>query len=61
MPTGRCGAGLNCGVDAELPPAEPVRPAPARASDWVLGGVVLGEAALLTYARLRSRFKKIKA
>jgi membrane protein len=53
--------GLNCGVDAELPPARPVQPAPARASDWVLGGVVLGEAALLTYARLRSRFKKIKA
>lgn len=53
--------GLNCGVDAELPPAQPVQPAPARASDWVLGGVVLGEAAVLTYARLRSRFKKIKA
>jgi membrane protein len=53
--------GLNCGVDAELPTVEPVREPAPRASDWVLSGVVLGEAALMTYAKLRSRFKKVKA
>lgn len=52
--------GLNCGVDAELPPAEPVRPGPARPSDWVLSGLVLGEAAVMTWARLRGRFRKVK-
>jgi membrane protein len=53
--------GLNCGVDAELPPAtRPERVGTPRASDWVLGGVVLGEAALMTFAKLRSRFNKVK-
>jgi membrane protein len=55
--------GANCIVDAELPPAStvaPARTAPARASDWVLGGVALGEAALLTYAKLRARLNKVK-
>jgi membrane protein len=51
--------GLNCGVDAELPPARDVRQPKSRVSDWVLGGVVLGEAALMTYAKLRSRFSKV--
>ena len=32
----------------------------ARASEWILGGFVLGEAAVLTYARLRSRLKKLR-
>jgi membrane protein len=53
--------GLNCGVDAELPSAAPERAPAPRASDWVLGGVVLGEAALMTYAKLRSRFNKVKS
>lgn len=53
--------GLNCGIDSELPPAAtPARPASARPSDWILGSVVLAEAALLTYARLRSRLRRIK-
>jgi membrane protein len=56
--------GANCIVDAELPPAPAAPPAkgtPTRASDWVLSGVVLGEAALLTYARLRARFARVKS
>jgi len=49
-------AAVNCDVDDDLIPA----PAPARthASDWILSGVVLGQIAALTYARLRSRFKR---
>jgi membrane protein len=31
-----------------------------RSSDWILSGLVLGQAAVLTYARLRSRFKRIR-
>ena len=49
----------NCGVDAELPPAPVRRPSGPRASDWVLSGLVLGQAALLTWTRLRSRFNKV--
>jgi membrane protein len=54
----------NCDVDRELLPAHAARVVPAsaerpmRASDWVLGGVAVGEALLLTYARLKSRFKR---
>lgn len=50
----------NCDVDKELPPAEPVHERP-RASDWILSGLVLGEAVALTYAKLRSRFNRIRA
>ena len=55
--------GLNCGVDAELPATAPMaRPAAqARPSDWILSGVVLGEAAVMAYARLRGRFNKAKS
>ncbi len=35
-------------------------PAPPRASDWVLSALVLGEAAVLTYAKLRSRFRRLR-
>ena len=55
-------AAANCDVDNDLPPATvpaTSRPRP-RASDWILGGFVLGEAAVLTYARLRSRLKKLR-
>ncbi len=51
---------LNCGVDAERPPAS-TSPRPARASDWVLSGLVLGEVALMTYAKLRARVTRFKA
>jgi hypothetical protein len=56
-------AATNCDVDNDLPPMNiGPRPRPrARASDWIVGGVVLGEAAILTYARLRSRLKKLRA
>ncbi len=56
-------AAANCDVDNDLPPVNSgPRPRPrARASEWILGGFVLGEAALLTYARLRSRLKDLRA
>lgn len=53
-------ASENCDVDEELPPAHVVHPRP-RVSDWILSGVVLAEAAALAYAKLRSRFNRIRA
>jgi membrane protein len=50
----------NCAVDNELPPARPVHPR-ARVSDWIVSGVVLGEAAILTFVKLRGRFKKVQS
>jgi len=48
----------NCDVDADLPRAPALvghrRP---RVSDWILSGLVLGQTALMIYAKLRSRFK----
>lgn len=49
----------NCDVDDDLPKAPAIVEPRPRASDWVLSGLVLAEAAALTYAKLRSRFKKI--
>ena len=40
-------------------PTEPPAPPRLRLSDWILAGMVLGETALVTYARLRSRSKNI--
>jgi membrane protein len=48
----------NCDVDNELPGAVPPRP---RFSDWVLGAVVLGQVALMTYTRLRDRATRLRA
>jgi membrane protein len=48
----------NCAVDDELLPAHRP-PHPARASDWILSGVVLTEAAVVTYMKLRSRLRKL--
>ena len=50
----------NCGVDDELASTPVRRPSGPRASDWLLGGVVLGQATLMTWTRLRSRLAKIK-
>jgi membrane protein len=50
----------NCDVDKELPAAAPDAVREPRPSDWVVSGLVLGEAALLTYAKLRQRFKKVE-
>jgi membrane protein len=54
---------VNCDIDTALPRATPsiAAPAPARprASDWIVGGLVLGETALAIYLRLRARFNKI--
>jgi len=53
-------ASTNCDVDSELPAAVPAHARQPRPSDWVLSGVVLGEAAVLAYAKLRSRFNKVR-
>ncbi len=50
----------NCDVDTDLPPARPMEARP-RFSDWVVTGVVLGEAAFLAYSKLRSRFNRVRA
>jgi membrane protein len=51
-------AATNCPIDAELPVAVPANARQPRPSDWVLSGLVLGEAAVLTYAKLRARFRR---
>jgi membrane protein len=48
---------VNCDIDNDLLPRP--RPERARASDWILSGVVLGEIAALAYAKLRSRFRRV--
>ena len=56
-------ARANCDLDAVLPPARAAVPRrlrrSPRLSDWILSGLVLGEAALVAYVKLRSRFNKI--
>ena len=53
-------ARANCDVDVDLPPiVVSAAPRPPRPSDWILGTLFLGEAAILTYARLRSRVKRL--
>jgi len=52
--------GLNCGVDARPSPARAPEPAGSRPSDWILSGVVLSEAMLMAYAKLRARINKVK-
>jgi membrane protein len=49
----------NCDVDVGLVPAGPAGPPRARVTDWVLGGLVLGETALIAYAKLKSRIYKV--
>ena len=51
----------NCEIDADLPPAVTPAPPPPRATDWVIGGVVLGEALVMTYLKLRARFRNVRA
>jgi membrane protein len=46
---------VNCDVDHDLPPAAPPDPLRPRATDWILTGLALGEAAALTYFKLKSR------
>ncbi len=52
--------GPNCDVDDDLLPAGAAGPARPRASDWVVSGLVLGEASLLIYLKLRSRFRRLR-
>jgi membrane protein len=51
----------NCDVDVDLPPAAPVPrlAGSPRPSDWILGTLFLGQAAFVTYAKLRARFKRL--
>ena len=51
---------VNCAVDANLEPARPADRKGARPSDWIISGLILGEVALVAYAKLRARFKKIR-
>jgi len=53
-------ARVNCDVDVDLPPAPLGCPARARASEWILSGLVLAQAALITYVKLRSRFTRLE-
>ena len=43
----------NCTVDTDLLPAPPAPPRRTRFSDWVVTGLVVAEAALVTYAKLK--------
>jgi membrane protein len=45
----------NCDVDNDLPPVAAPTPRQPRFSDWLVTVVVVGEAVLLTYAKLRRR------
>jgi membrane protein len=49
----------NCDVDNDLPKiTEPRRP---RLSDWILSGLVLGQAAAMAYMAFRRRFKRFRS
>jgi uncharacterized BrkB/YihY/UPF0761 family membrane protein len=48
----------TCDVDRDLPPVPTGNERP-RPSDWILGGLPLGAAALFTFARLRKRLKNV--
>ena len=50
-------ATANCDIDRHLPGARPA-PTRARASDWLLTGLVVGEVTILAYGRLRSFIKR---
>ena len=54
-------ARTNCDVDVDLPPASPAVPRLPRARDWVVSALVVGEAALVAYLKLRSRFSHIRS
>jgi membrane protein len=51
----------NCDVDADLLPGPPPPARPARMSDWVVTGLVLGETAAIAYRKLRGRAGKVRA
>jgi membrane protein len=53
-------ARVNCDVDADLSPA-PQCPSRTRVADWVLSGLVLGQAAVMAYFKLRSRINRLES
>jgi len=59
LPVARHHCRGNCDVDADLPPVEADAPRAPRASDWFLGVLSLGGAAILASAKLRSRFERL--
>jgi len=50
----------NCDVDVELPRAVSTADRRARASDWIVGAVIVAEAALVAFIRLRSRLDNVR-
>ena len=50
-------ARMNCAVDVDLPPVTPPPRRPPRFTDWVVTGVVVGDAAYRAYSKLRGRSK----
>jgi membrane protein len=50
----------NCVIDRELPQAVQ-QPRRVRPSDLVVGGLVIGQAAAIAYARMRAYFKRTEA
>jgi membrane protein len=53
-------AAANCTVDRELPSSAAV-PRRVRPSDLVVGGLVIGQAAAIAYAKMRAHFKRTEA
>ena len=55
-------ARTNCDVDVALPPVPAAqRERNMRVSDWILSALVLCQATLMAYVRLRGVFKRLKA
>jgi membrane protein len=51
----------NCDVDADLLPVSQAAGGRTRASDWILSGLVLAQAGLLTYLKIRRRFDRLRS
>ena len=54
-------ARANCDIDVDLLPAGPAGPPRPRVTDWIVSGIVLGETALIAYAKLKLRNHKVRS
>jgi membrane protein len=54
-------ARANCEIDVDLLPAGPAGPPRPRLTDWIVSGIVLGETALIAYAKLKLRNHKVRS